>query len=206
MAYVDERVAMLEREKRRQLKAEAAESNITTEDIPKMTLPEVLQAVREGEVVFPSGEKYNFEIRPCFQEGIPLILIKDFYTGIKEDKDGVIYVNHDTEASQILTFADKPMGKEGIGRWKKQLVTGMRLSNTYADVTKEVVLENLDYLCYRTPTGKGWTSNIIFRIRSGSGKVVGNYNCFERDKDTCGLLMEALVLRLNELLSDIPAM
>jgi len=84
------------------------------------------------------------------------------------------------------------------------LVTGMRMSGTYAEVTREAVLEHLDYLCYRTPTGKGWTANIIFRISTGSGRAVGNYNCFERDWDTCGLMLEALVLRLNELLVDPP--
>ena len=131
-----------------------------------------------------------------------MVLIRNFYTGVKEDTGVAIFVNHDQNASQILTVSDKKLEKVSIGKWKKQLVNNMKMSGTYAQVIKEIVLENLDYLIYRTPTGKGWTYNLIFRIRYGSNRVVGNYNCFEKDKDTYGLLLEALVLRLNELLSE----
>lgn len=205
MEYVDERIAMLERENRR-LKREEAEKLSAAEaekenPVPKMTLEEMLEGVRNGSVTFPDGENCTFETRLYFEDQIPMVLIKDFYTGVEETKALAIFVNHEQNASQVLTVADRPMEKQSIGKWKKQLVSGMRVTNSYADVTKEMVLENLDYLVYRTPTGKGWTYNVIFRIRFGSNKVVGNYNCFEKDKDTYGLLMEALVLRLNELLS-----
>lgn len=205
MEYVDERIAMLERESRR-LKREEAEKLSAAEEekenpAPKMTLEEMLEGVRNGMVAFPDGQTCTFETRVYFEDQIPMVLIKDFYTGVEETKAVAIFVNHEQNASQILTVADRPMEKQSIGKWKKQLVSGMREMNVFAEVKKEIVLENLDYLVYRTPTGKGWTYNIIFRIRSGSDKVVGNYNCFEKDKDTYGLLMEALVLRLNELMS-----
>lgn len=205
MEYVDERIAMLEREGRR-LKKEKAEklSDAKAEKenpVPKMTLEEMLEGVRSGMVTFPDGQACNFETRVYFEDQIPMVLIKNFYTGVEESHAVAVFVNHEQNASQILTVADRPMEKQSIGKWKKQLTSGMRAVNTFAEVTKEIVLENLDYLIYRTPTGKGWTHNIIFRIRYGSNKVVGNYNCFEKDKDTYGLLLEALVLRLNELLS-----
>lgn len=205
MEYVDERIAMLERESRRQKREEAERlerSEVEKENVtPKMTLEEMLDCVRGGKVTFPEGATHDLETRVYFEDRIPMVLIKDFYTGVEEAPAVAIFVNHDQNASQILTVSDKPMEKQSIGKWKKQLVSGMKAVNSYAEVTKEIVLENLDYLIYRTPTGKGWTYNIIFRIRFGSNRVVGNYNCFERDKDTYGLLLEALVLRLNELLS-----
>lgn len=206
MEYVDERIAMLEREYRRQ-KREAARKQSTTETesektIQVMTLDEMLDAVREGGIILPDGEKHTFETRIYFEDKIPMVLIKNFYTGVKEDTGVAIFVNHDRNVSQILTVSDKRMENKSIGKWKKQLVEGMKMSGTYAQVTKEIVLENLDYLIYRTPTGKGWTYNLIFRIRIGSNRVVGNYNCFEKDKDTYGLLLEALLLRLNELISE----
>ena len=205
MEYVDERIAMLERESRRLKREEAQKVSAAQAEkenpIPKMTLEEILEGVRNGGVTFPDGTGCTFETRVYFEDQIPMVLIQDFSTGVAETKAVAIFVNHEQNASQILTVADRPMEKQSIGKWKKQLVSGMRVTNSYAEVTKEIVLENLDYLVYRTPTGKGWTYNIIFRIRLGSNKVVGNYNCFEKDKDTYGLLMEALVLRLNELLS-----
>lgn len=205
MEYVDERIAMLERESRRQKREEAQRLEKAEAEkenrVPKMTLEEMFDSVRNGTVTFPGGETCTLETRIYFEDKIPMILIKDFYTGIEETPAVAVFVNHDQNVSQILTVADKPLDEQSIGKWKKQLVSGMKAVNTYAEVTKEIVLENIDYLIYRTPTGKGWTYNVIFRIRSGSNKVVGNYNCFEKDKDTYGLLLEALVLRLNELLS-----
>lgn len=210
MEFIDERIAMLEREYRRQKKEEAkaekerlcgvegGNENIISE----MTLEEMLEAVREGSVTLPDGQTHTFETRIYFEDRIPMVLIRNFYTGVKEDTGVTIFVNHDQNASQILTVSDKKLEKVSIGKWKKQLVNNMKMSGTYAQVIKEIVLENLDYLVYRTPTGKGWTYNLIFRIRYGSNRVVGNYNCFEKDKDTYGLLLEALVLRLNELLSE----
>ncbi len=209
MEFVDERIAMLEREHRRQKReeAKAEEERLHRAEekeniIPKMTLEEMLEAVREGSVTFPTGQPHTFETRIYFEDRIPMVLIHNFYTGVKEDTGVAIFVNHDQNASQVLTVSDKKLENISIGKWKKQLINGMKISGTYAQVIKEIVLENLDYLIYRTPTGKGWTYNLIFRIRYGSNRVAGNYNCFEKDKDTYGLLLEALVLRLNELLSE----
>lgn len=200
MAYTDERIAMLEREHRRQ-KSEKEAPKKEEKAETQMTLEEMLKAVREGSVVFPANEKFTFEVRSYFEDHIPMVLIKDFYTGVDEEEGVAIFVNHDKDISQVLTVSDKEMGQDSIGSWKKQLMLGMKAAGTYAEVTKEKVMENLDYLCYRTPTGKGWIYNFIFRIHAGSNRVVGNYNCLEKNKKTYGLMLEALLLRTNELLS-----
>lgn len=206
MEFVDEQIAMIEREKRRQDREEllAAGRVDVDENVCRMSLEEALQGVREGSLLLPGNERFEFEVRYYFEDTIPAVVIRNFYTGVQEDKDVVFLVNHDQNISQVLTVSDKKMERQSIGKWKKQLETGMNAAGSYADITKEAVLENLDYLIYRTPTGKGWTYNLIFRIRTGSERVVGNYNCFEKDKDTYGLMLEALVHRLNELLA-VPA-
>ncbi|MCH5263638.1 MAG: hypothetical protein J1F42_12050 [Lachnospiraceae bacterium] len=206
MEFVDEQIAMIEREKRRQDREEllAAGRVDVDENVCRMSLEEALQGVREGSLLLPGNERFEFEVRYYFDDKIPAVVIRNFYTGVQEDKDVVFLVNHDQNISQVLTVSDKKMERQSIGKWKKQLETGMNAAGSYADITKEAVLENLDYLIYRTPTGKGWTYNLIFRIRTGSERIVGNYNCFEKDKDTYGLMLEALVHRLNELLA-VPA-
>lgn len=203
MEYVDEQIAMIERERRRQKREELllADAGQKEEETFRMSLEEALSQVREGSLLLPENERFEFEARRYFEDDIPAAVIRNFYTDVKEDKDVVFLVNHDRNISQVLTVADRKLEKESIGKWKKRLETGMNAAGSYAEITKEVVLENLDYLIFRTPTGKGWTYNVIFRIRTGSGRVAGNYNCFEKDKDTYGLMLEALVHRLNELLS-----
>lgn len=205
MAYIDEKIALLEREARQQEAEEAATHNKQANQDrqeKRITLEEMLKAVREGTVTLFTGEKYAFTVRTVLEERLPMALIKDIYTGVQENEGVAIFVNHDQGISQILTLADKPMGEESIGKWKLRLEGSMQQVGAYAEVTAEKALENLDYLIFRTPTGNGWIHNLIFRIRTGSGRVVGNYNCYEKDKNTYGVMLEALVLHMNELLSE----
>ena len=59
MEYVDERIAMLERESRRLKREEAQKVSAAQAEkenpIPKMTLEEILEGVRNGGVTFPDG-------------------------------------------------------------------------------------------------------------------------------------------------------
>lgn len=204
MAYVDEKIALLEREARRQEK-ETETEKAKTEDQDNtqyFTLEEMLEAVREGTVIFPNQEKFEFGIREVLSEKIPIPLIKDIFTGVEENKDMSIFYDENRGISQMITLADRPVAEGSIGEWKKQLEGGMQELNSYAEVTEEKVLENLDYLISRTPTAKGWVYNICYRLRTGSGRVAGNYNCFEKDKKTYGVMLEALVIRLNEMITD----
>ena len=205
MAYVDEKIALLEREARWQEK-EAETENAPMEERQDetryLTLEEMLGAVREGSVAFPDREKFEFGIREVLSEKIPMPLGKDIFTGVEENEDMSIFYDEDRGISQMITLADRPITEGSIGEWKKQMEGGMQELNSYAEVTKEKVLENLDYLISRTPTAKGWVYNICYRLRAGSGRVAGNYNCFEKDKKTYGIMLEALVLRLNETITD----
>lgn len=204
MAYVDEKIALLEREARRQEK-EAETENVQTaeqDDVHYFTLEEMLEAVREGSVTFPDQEKFEFGIREVLSEKICMPYIKDFFTDEEENDDMSILVNHSRGISQIITLADRPIAEGSIGEWKKQLEGGMQELNSYAKVKEEKVLENLDYLIFQTPTAKGLVYNICFRLRMGSGRVAGNYNCYEKDKKTYGVMLEALVVRLNEIATE----
>lgn len=203
MEFVDEQIAMIERENRRQKREEAlaAEKANQEETAFRMSLEEALERVREGSLLLPENERYEFEVRYYFEDEIPAVVIRNFYTGVQEEKDAVILYHNSHGISQILSLADKKMEQGGIGILKRKLETGMKKAGFYAEVTKEIVLENLDYLIFRTPTSKGWTYNLIFRICGKNNVIVGNYNCFEKDKDTYGLMLEAMVHRLNELLS-----
>ncbi|MCI8323852.1 MAG: hypothetical protein HFI54_09430 [Lachnospiraceae bacterium] len=205
MAYVDEKIALLEREARRQEKEAETENTPMEEQQDEtryLTLEEMLEAVREGSVTFPNQEKFEFGFSEVLSEKVPMPLVKDIFTDVEENDDAAIYVDDGYGISQIVTLTDKPITEGSIGDMKKQLEKGMQEMNSYAEVTKEKVLENLDYLISRMPTAKGWIYNISFRLRTASGRVAGNYNCFEKDKNTYGVMLEALVLRLNEIITD----
>lgn len=204
MAYVDEKIALLEREARRQEKEAQEEKTQAAQqdDTRYLTLEEMLEAVREGTVTFPNQEKFEFGVREALSEKISMPYIKNIFTDVEENEDVTILVDDGHGISQMLTLAVRPIMEGSIGDRKKQLEKGMQEMHSYVEVTKEKVLENLDYLISRMPTAKGWVYNICYRLRTSSGRVVGNYNCYEKDKKTYGVMLEALVLRLNETITD----
>ncbi len=204
MAYVDEKIAFLEREARRQEKEaeERKRQEAEPDNTRYLTLEEMLEAVREGTVTFPNQETYEFAVRTALSEQIPMPFVKNIYTDVEEDENKTVLVDYAHKISQVMVLTDRPMVEESIGKWKKRLESGMEELNSYAEVIEEKVLENLDYLTLRTPTGKGWIYNICFRIRKGNNRIVGDYNCFEEDKKTYGTMLEALVMRLNEMITD----
>ena len=205
MDFADERIALLEREFRKQKweeqekeKQEAAPK----EEAKTLSFEEILAGVREGGLVFPNKETFYFEIREYFEDQIPMARFSHFFTAVEEKEGVTIYVNHDREVSQLITVADKPHQKERMDVSKKRMENGMRAVGTYAKVEKKQELNYVDYLSYRTPTKKGWVFNLIFRVRYGSSRVIGNYNCYEKDKETIGLILEALICRMDELLTE----
>ena len=162
MAYVDEKIALLEREARRQEKEAETENTPMEEQQDEtryLTLEEMLEAVREGSVTFPNQEKFEFGFSEVLSEKVPMPLVKDIFTDVEENDDAAIYVDDGYGISQIVTLTDKPITEGSIGDMKKQLEKGMQEMNSYAEVTKEKVLENLEYLGCLQPRG-GYTISV----------------------------------------------
>lgn len=199
MEYIDEKIALLEREARRQEEEAVETERDKQENIPLYTPEEMLEKVRAGSVTFHNQETFEFTERKVLAEQFPVTCIKEIYTGVEEDDQAAVFLDRDRGISQIITLAERPLEIPDMKQWKKQLEEGMRQMNSYAEVAGQKKMKNLDYLIYRTPTGEGWVYNIGFRIRTGSGRVAGNYNCYEKDKKTYGVMLEALVMRLDEL-------
>lgn len=204
MNFADERIALLEREFRRQEREEKEkQKQAQAEEVGKtLTFEEILEGIRVGKVTFPDKESFEFEVKEYFDDRIPMARFVHFFNGAEEKELVAIYVNHDREVSQLITVADKPHKKESMDAWKKRMEGGMRAVGTYARVEKQKQLNYVDYLSYLTPTKKGWVFNLIFRLRYGSNRVIGNYNCYEKDKKTIGIILEALLHHMDEQLTE----
>lgn len=206
MGYIDERIAILERENRRQKAEETEKGKNNFENgenesiVPEITLEEMLEGVREGNVTFPDGATYTFEHRVYFEDRIPVVLVRNFYNGVKEDTETVAFVNNESNVCQMMMVSATEMKKMEIDRWKQLYKEEMKKAGIFVEIIKAASLEELDYLTYRAPTSKGWIYNIVFRINYGNGRTVGVFNCLERDRHTYGIMLEAMTMRINELM------
>lgn len=202
MTYIDEQIALLER-KSRMLEAEeilGQPEGKMGEGVPSPE--EMLDAVRMGNVTFPSGETHDLEVKAELGESFPMVLLKDAYTDVEEGTEMAAYISGSMDISQIAVLLTRPMEEESTSEWKERFVTGMRERGTPAKVEKEKTLEHLDYLVFRSLTEAGKFYGLVFRIWAGNRRVIGSYNCRETQRDTYGVMLEAFVLRTNELLAD----
>lgn len=199
MEELDERIAMLKRAQRMEEKAQENGSG-EEETFPVLTMEEIREGIRSGCLCFPKQEELHFKTIYLFQEQIPIILPDDFYAQKQETEDLMLYADHEKNVTQSLLHLPEDMMDLSLGEWEKQIKDGMKEQKMYIEIVKRKSLQFLDYLSYRTPTKEGWVYNLYFRVHRQNRRIIGAYNCLEKDMDTYGQLIEALVLEIDPLL------
>lgn len=202
---LDEKIALLERERRQQEKEEKLlaeqKENARKEPVKKLTLEEAMEGIRTGEFRLESGELFEFETRTFTDSQIPVVTFRNFFEASQEEAEGVIYVSHTNEVSQILSWPKEPIKPVSMKQWANLLVNGMAANRLHAKIVKAEELDFVDYICFDVPSGKDRLYNIIFRLKGTGQQFTGNYNCRKQDEDTYGVFLEAMVITLNNLFS-----
>lgn len=197
--FIDEKIALLERQQRLLKKEEQKEEEKQEREV--LTLEQAKQGIEEGILEFEKI-KIEFEKKIYFEDRIQVPIIKSFYDAMEETEDHAIYVNHEHEISQIFTYLQENMQKTTLEQWQKLLVNGMVATGFYADIVKVKQLKHLEYLCYYVPSKKGDIYNMIFRMRGEKRKFTGNFNCTKEERDCYGIILEAMILKIDEWLCD----
>ena len=200
--YIDEKIAMLERYHRQTLLADekTAENQDKEEgaEAEPLTLEEALLGIRAGELELRDGTELKFETRIYFEKEIPVILFKDFYQASEELEGSATFVNHDHEISQVVSYLKNNIRTISMKQWENLLVNGMAANGLYAKVIKSKSMECMEYLCYDVPSKKGWIYNVMFRMKGKDKRFTGNYNCLKEECNNYGVVLEAMVLKMNE--------
>lgn len=202
MAFVDEKIAALERARR--LTRRDAEEKVgvraeegTNEDV--LTLEEIQKGIAKGQVEI-EGQLLAFEKQIYFDHKLPLLIIKDFFDEVKIEKQALLFVSNTSNLCMMCTYLDENLPEKSIEVRQKEMEENFLKMNMYAEILKVECLKHLDYIVYRTPTGKGWVYNIVYWVLKNERRIVGNMNCLDKQKDTYGLLIEALIIETNHLM------
>lgn len=196
MQELDEKIAMLERAQR--MEKRGANEKKEDQDIsPALSLDEIRMGIRKNSLRLPNQKEFRFKTDILFPEQIPMIVIDDFYPDKQDTEDMVIYTNNEENVGQTLVHLPEDMKALDMKGWVNQIKEGMKAQNMYADVVMTKSLPFLDYIAYRTPSSRGWIYNIVFRIHKVNRRIAGAYNCMDKDKDTYGRLIEAMILETH---------
>lgn len=202
---LDEKIALLERERRQQEKEEKLlaeqKENALRKPVKKLTLEEAIEGIRTGEFILEGGELFEFETRTFTDSQIPVVTFRNFFEASQEEVEGAIYVSHTHEVSQILSWPKETIKPVTMEQWANLLVNGMAANRLHAKIVKKEELDFVDYICFDVPSGKDRLYNIIFRLKGTGQQFTGNYNCRKQDEDTYGVFLEAMVITLNNLFS-----
>lgn len=197
--FVDEKIAMLERYRRQTLHEEAEKAKKQEEEqSDPLTLEEALEGIEEGILKLRDGTQLTFERRTYFEKEIPVTLFENFYQAFEETGESSVFVNHDHEISQVVNWLRENIRTITMKQWENLLINGMARNGLFAKVVKREQLSHMEYLCYEVPSGKGWVYNIMFRMKGKDKRFTGNYNCMKKESDSYGVILEAMILKMNQ--------
>lgn len=191
----DERIALLDQMRRVK---EQGEKEVQAPEEKTLTLEDALAALSEGKLELEDGRLLEFEICPYFKEEFPFICFKGFYQASQEDESGRILVNHTEGVSQIINWTPQKRAAKTLEQWSNLLVNGMAANRLSAQILKKKSLETVEYFCFEVPAGEKRVWNILFRFKTQWMEFTGNYNCLKEDVGTYGILLEAMVVKLDE--------
>lgn len=200
MGFIDEKFALLEKAKRQMEKEEKLKEELSRqeEDI-EISIEDIRGGIRKKELDI-KGETLYFKQHNFFEDKLTLSLIEDFFDGVKEDKQFIMYGNNEKGICVMCTYLSDSLPVISLEQRIEEMKENFAKIKAYVEIIKTVELEYLDYLCYRTPTSKGWVYNIIFWAHKDERRIVGNLNCLEKDIKTYGLLLEGMLLESHDAL------
>lgn len=213
MAYIDEKIARLEKAVRMEEKEEQEKKRIEQEKKEKEqpgqentaqappTLEAVRQKIKQGSITL-GGKSFRFSPKEYLNGAVSWVdvegrLLKEEQTA--QNGDQVLILTGIQDELQLYVTCTKNPGRESsIEEQEKALVKTYRELGLYARVEKRETGSHFDYLTFFVPSGKGKIYGFAFWQKSGEKKRSGSFTCLYEEKETTGLLLEALLLELDE--------
>lgn len=196
--FIDERIASMDRLRRENIKAKLNNENQNDTDKKPLTIEEAIAGIQEGKLQLEGVPLIEFDSYIMPVQNVPFIIFKNFYDAKEENEEGVILLKREREISQIISWPKQSVPTTTFEQWGNLLVNGMASNRLYAEIKKKKQLKHIEYICFEVPSGKGPVYNILFRFREKKCPALGNYNCMSSDKDTIGIIFEAMVAALDQ--------
>lgn len=197
--HIDEKIALIEKEKRAQAKREqeGGENNNDPMDGTTYTVEGLREKIKKGKALV-GFKTISFETRTITNGALKVPFQVDFYDVIDEGESVVWYASNKHSVTLTLCMIGEAKKRGPVTEWKDFMVEQMMGNKIYMDVKKTETMGHLDYICYETPTAKGVLYNITFQLIEEERYFVGTYNCPKEEQKRMGTLLEAMVQEIDE--------
>lgn len=192
---IDEKIALVEKEYRKSLKEAQEPEEKETRSI--YTLEEVREKIHQG-FLFVNFDMLHFDTLDILGGALKIPFIKDYFDVVENGDQTTLLASNHFGTSLTAAKFDEVKERNAVGTWSKFMKKAMQENKFYCDIKKEKALKHVDYICYETPTAKGLTYNITFRLIEEKQWFVGTFNCQQEEKFSTGQLFEAFIHEIDD--------
>lgn len=198
---IDLSIALLQRERWEHEIAEAKQQEQAKYDPKRLitySLEELIDGIKSGKQ-FLYTLKMEFEPKLVLNEQLKIPAIVDFFDVIEEEPANLVMASNQRGVSMVIGSAPCEQMKQSFPEWISQVKSALKRLGIQMNLQKTRTLKRLDYFCYETPTSKGTTYNVAFRLKQAKLVYVGTLNCMAEEKAGMGLMLEAMVHVMEEM-------
>jgi len=162
------------------------------------TLEELEEGIRRGEQYLYTM-RLEFEPRQLLDGRITIPYIKDFFDVEQDEPESASFAS--TENNAAITILDVPCEKvlQSLEDWITGICEPLKEYHWHIKTVKKKSMGNMEYFCFVMPTAKGKLYSVTFRWHKNGRLYIGTMNCPEKEKDSMGLLLEAMVYVIGEM-------
>lgn len=200
MSNVDELMAKLKLERKRQNKKEESIEEKKEKQDKEAILRKVIEEMNEGEVTL-EGRTFKFVRKVFLDERIELLIPLGYFEERVNESNSVILVNDGFGLSINFTYISEGAIKQSFEEFKTGMEKQFKNMGFYLEWIESGEHgegdSKISYGAYKTPTGKGDLYNtIIYREKNGS-LIIGNYNCFYKDLKIWEFLIKGTIMSMK---------
>ena len=195
MSNVDEEIARIKMQKREAKEAviNSKESKKEEESKGKITLNEVIEGIKEGQVTI-HDVTFKFKKYKYLNGKLELPLPVAYFRESINTEVNVSLLNDLYGISFTAAYLDKVIKKQTLAEFKKGVEDNMKKSGFSLEWLEEGEIgdnNKLYYASYKIPTARGPLYNVIFYKMKGKTCIIGNYNCAYKNIEKWELIIKA---------------
>ena len=196
---IDEKIALLEKEKRQQIKQMQHALDLQYEERKPLYSVDFFKIGFKAFLVFLDPVFYRMEIDAILDHTLLIPVLKDYFQIVCNTPTHLIAVNEKHKVSIVIESLKEWEPRNPLQEWATLLLADTEPLYGNTMVRKVRSYEDLDYCCLDISAVTGLQYQIFFRIYWNNRYLIGTCSCRQEDWGTVGSFLEAFVLELYRL-------
>ncbi|WP_099190484.1 hypothetical protein [Tepidibacter mesophilus] len=189
MDFLDEKIASFKQSKRILKEEEIKQkedSTIQEENNTNLSLEEIIECIK-NEYLEIEDRKFDFKTVDYLDGKIRIPMVENYFQEVVKDSNAIALQNETEGVSFMCSYIKEKILTKTFDEFKRGMEQNFKDMELYLEWIEEGDIKKddmvLEYGIFKTPTGKGYTYNLIFFMKDNTNTqlILGNFNCFYKD-------------------------